>query len=252
MRQIPVRLRILTASLLLVAGSNGAHGQAPETLRVSVSSSWTMPYGDVQNERITGGILLDLYRAIAQKTGLTMVPVVLPRKRIDGAVVSGDIDLRCYFNPRWTSTPEIYEWSKPLWTIHDVLFGHEGTRELTSLTDMPRGTRISTSLGYTYPALEPLFVRGDAARDDSFDEDKVLLKMTASRTPYGVTKSEALDWYRRNTPQHRLAAWRLVLESTDVHCAAPRNAAVPPTRTLAAVEDLRKSGRVEAILRSYK
>lgn len=225
---------------------------AQEILRVSVSTSWIMPYADLQGERLVNGIFSDLYRAVAQKMGVALVPVVLPRKRIDGAVVSGDIDLRCYFNPKWTSTPDAYEWSKPLLTIQDVLFGHEGTRELAALTDIPKGTPISTSLGYTYPSLEPLFARGDVQRDDSVDEEKVLLKMTADRTPYGVTKSNALDWYRKSTPQHKLAPWRLVLESVDVHCAVPRNAAIPAVRTLAALEELRKAGRIEAILRAYR
>ena len=125
-------------------------------------------------------------------------------------------------------------------------------RELTSLNDIPKGARISTALGYAYPALEPLFSRGDALRDDSVDEEKVLLKMTADRTPYGITKSNALEWYRKTTPQHKLASWRLVLESAEVFCAAPRNATVPPARTLGAVEELRKSGRIEAIVRAYR
>lgn len=247
------KFRPLTGGLLFaLAMAPVAPAGAQDILRVSVSTSWNMPYADLQGERLVGGIFWDVYRAVGQKMGLALVPVVLPRKRLDGAVANGDIDLRCYFNPKWTNTPDAYEWSKPLLTIQDVLFGHEGSHEPASLADMPRGTRISTSLGYTYPSLEPLFARGDAQRDDSVDEEKVLLKMTADRTPYGVTKSNALDWYRKSTPQHKLASWRLVLESADVHCAVPKNAAIPASRTLAALEELRKAGRVDAILRTYR
>lgn len=225
---------------------------AQDVLRVSVSTAWNMPYGEVQNDRMLGGIFPDLYKAVAQKIGLAVFPVVLPRKRIEGAVANGEIDLRCYLNPQWTPAPDAYGWSKPLFPIQEVLFGHEGTPALRSVAELAKGTAVSTTLGYAYPTLESLFVRGDLVRDDSVDEEKVLLKMTADRTPYGVTKSTALDWYRRSVPRHKLAPWRLVIDSTEVYCAVPHNAAIAATRTLSALEDLRKSGRIDAIVRSYR
>lgn len=241
----------LSATVLILA-LGPAHAAAQEVLRVAVSTSWILPYADVQGERLTGGIFADLYLAIAQRMQLRLESVVLPRKRIDAAVGKGEIDLRCYFNPQWTSAPQAYAWSKPLFTVENVLFAHQGTPELRALKDLPQGTPIGTALGYTYATLEPLFARGDALRDDASDEDKVLRKMTAKRTPYGVTNANALDWYRKNEPAHKLAPWRLVIDSTEVHCAVPHNAAIAAARTLEAVEDLRKSGRIEAILRAYR
>ena len=77
--------------------------------------------------------------------------------------------------------------------------------------------------------------------------------MTAERTPYGVTKSHTLDWYnRRKTPAHQLAAWRLVVDDAEVYCAVPKNASVPAARLLDAIEDLRKTGRIDAILRNHR
>ncbi|MDT8990251.1 transporter substrate-binding domain-containing protein [Curvibacter sp. APW13] len=248
MVQRPLVSRILATMLALA----WCHASAQDLLRASVSTAWNMPFGDVQGDRIHGGILFDLYKAIAQKAGLTLVPVVLPRKRIDGAVVNGEVDLRCYFNPKWTSTPDSYDWSKPLFPIQDVLFGHTGTAELRSVQDIERGTAISTVLGYSYPTLEPLLLRGDLKRDDSVDEEKVLLKMTADRTPYGVAKSIALDWYKRQVPHHQLAPWRLVIDSADVYCAVPRNTSIAAPRLLGAIEELRKSGRIDAILKAYR
>lgn len=243
-------LRRISLAAWAVSAMSGVFAQ--EVLRVTVSTAWSMPYGDVQNDRMVGGIFPDLYKAVAQKMGLPVFPVVLPRKRIEGAVVNGEVDLRCYFNPKWTSTPDGYEWSRPLFTIQEVLFAHQGAPEPRALSDIPRGTPVSTTLGYTYPTLDGLFAHGDLQRDDSVDEEKVLLKMTADRTPYGVTKSTALDWYRKSVPRHKLAPWRLVIDSVDVYCAVPKNAAVAAARTLGALEDLRKSGRIDTILRAYR
>lgn len=225
---------------------------AQEVLRASVSTAWNMPFGRVENERLMGGIYADILGAVAQKMQLVLLPVVLPRKRIEGAVVSGDIDLRCYFNPEWTPNPTAYEWSKPLFSLRDVLFAPQGTPELLSLDAIPHGTPVSTTLGYVYPSLEARFKRGALVRDDSVDEEKVLLKMTAERTPLGLTNSHALDWYRKNVPKHKLAPWQFVVHTTDIFCAVPKNAAIPASRTLAAIEDLRKSGRIDAMLRAYR
>lgn len=224
----------------------------PTVLRVSVSTSWNLPIAQVEDNRLQSGILMDLYQAIGQRTGLPIDPVVLPRKRIEGAVVSGAIDLRCYIHPKWTGASDDYEWSKPLFKLRDVLFAHEGTPALEAIARIPAGTPISTTLGYAYPKLDALFADGRLRRDDAVEEEKVLLKMTAGRTPYGLVNSLALDWYRKKVPAHRLAPWTLEIDSQPIHCAAPKNAAVAPARTLAAIEELRKSGRIDAILRAYR
>lgn len=243
-----IRRHVIAALSVLAVSSVFAQ----DALRVLASTAWNMPYGNIQNDRMAGGIFPDLYTAIAQKMELAIFPVVLPRKRIETAVANGEIDLLCYFNPKWSSSPTSYEWSKPLFTLQEVLFGHEGSPELHTLSDIPPGTAISTTLGYVYPRLEPLFAHADLQRDDSVDEEKVLRKMTADRTPYGVAKSNALDWYRKNVSQHKLAPWRLVIDSTDVHCAVPKNARIPAARIFATLDELRKSGRIDAILRTYR
>ena len=225
---------------------------AQDTLRVAASAAWNMPYGKIQGDRLVAGIVLDLYAALAQKSGLTLATVVLPRKRIDGAVANGEIDLRCHFNPQWTAQPQAYVWSKPLFTMNDVLFGREGTPALRSLQDIARGTLVSTTLGYRYPSLDALFESGELQRDDSVDEEKVLRKMTVGRTPYGVTNAHALDWYQREVPQHQLASWRLVVDSTPIHCAVPKAGALPAAVLLNALEELRKTGRIDAIVRAYR
>ena len=80
----------------------------------------------------------------------------------------------------------------------------------------------------------------------------MLLKMTAERTPYGVTKSHTLDWYKRQVPHHLLADWRLVIDSAEMFCAVPKNGAIPAARLLSTIEDLRKSGRIDTIVRNYR
>jgi polar amino acid transport system substrate-binding protein len=251
--QVTCAAKQLIPGLVAAAMTMGAPFASAQTeLRVSVSSSWHLPYADVKNGQLQSGILLDLYQAIGQRAGLSVVPVVLPRKRIDTAANNGEIDLRCQISPKWTAFASHYDWSKPLFMLRDVLIAPENAAALGSISGIPAGTLVSTTLGYAYPTLEAQFADGRLRRDDSVDEEKVLLKLTAKRTPYGVVNSLALDWYRKTTPSHQLAPWTLEIDRHPIHCAVPRSAAIPAARTLAAIEDLQKAGRIDAILSAYR
>ena len=100
---------------------------AQESLRFGALSSWTMPYGKVEGNQLVGGIMFDLAQALKTPLGMPVSIVVLPRKRIDLAATTGDIDLRCYLTPKWTDSPEQFVWSGRLFEMSEVLFGHATT-----------------------------------------------------------------------------------------------------------------------------
>lgn len=227
-------------------------GWAAEPLRLATSSSWAMPYGKFDGDRLAGGIVYDLAQALGKSLDMPITTVVLPRKRIDAAVLAGEVDLRCYINPQWTAIPDQHVWSKPLFDITEVIFGAAGVPEPGNLPSLAKGAVISTVLGYEYPALAPIIARGDLKRDDAVDLEKVLFKLTAGRTPYGVSDALALQWYIRTTPDPHLAPWRLVLSRNDFQCGVPKKGRVPAARILGALDELKKSGRIDEILRNYR
>lgn len=211
-----------------------------------------MPYAKFEADRLTGGILFDLAQAIEKQMSIPVTFVVLPRKRIDGAVIAGEVDIRCYTNPQWTTVPDQHVWSKSLFDIVEVIFGGAGISEAANLGALPRGAAISTVLGYEYKQLDSLFASGSLKRDDAIDQEKVMLKLTAGRTPYGISEALALQWYMRTTPGHRLSNWRLPLSKNDFQCGVPKQGRVPAARILAALEELKRTGKVEDILRNYR
>lgn len=225
---------------------------ANEPLRMVASSSWNMPFGKFENEKLVGGIVYDLGLAIAKQLDTSVTFAVLPRKRIDGAVLSGDIDLRCYTNPLWTDVADNMVWSPKLFELTDVIFGGEATPEPRTLQTMPQGAMVSAVLGYGYPTLEPLFDSGKLKRDDASDQEKALLKMTAGRTPYGVSESLALAWYQRITANHRLSRWSMVIARQDFQCAVPRKGNFAAPVVLRAIDQVNKSGKLDEILRNYR
>lgn len=240
---------LLAAGLLTLVG---AHSSATEVLRTSASNAWTMPFAKFDSERLTGGIVFDVTQALGKALGISVHYLVLPRKRIDGAVLAGDIDLRCYSNPGWTALPNEYTWSGNLFDITNVVFGGEGVAEPKDLANIKPGSPVSTVLGYSYAALDPFFTNGQLRRDDSPDQEKVMMKLDVGRTPYGAADTLTLNWYLRNTPQNRLAKWRLVTSQHDFQCGVTKTSTVAAAKIIDALQGLKRSGRIEEILRNYR
>ncbi len=243
------RNRHLLAMLLCLAAPAA---WAQQTLRFAALSSWTMPYGDIRNNQLVGGILFDLAQALQKPLGMPVSTVVLPRKRIDRAATTGDIDLRCYLTPKWTDVADQFVWSGRLFEMSEVLFGNESAAPAKDLSEIRAGATVSTVLGYVYPLLEPRFSNGTLVREDTVDQEKVMRKLGAGHTHYGVSDVLALRWYQRNTPQHHLSVWNVVVSRNDFQCGIPKAGHVAPARILAALEGLRKSGQMEEILRNYR
>ncbi len=221
-------------------------------LRVGVNSGWMMPYAQIENDHLTDGILFDLYQAIAAVLGMQVRPVVLPRKRIEMMELDGGIDLSCYSNPAWTKSPADFVWSEPVFEITDLLVGQAALTKPGSLDAIPHGAVISTVLGYVYSPLEDRFATGKLRREDTQDQHKVLLKVSAARTPYGITNSHALDWFRHNQPENALANWNIVIERSGFHCSIPRRGVIKPARIIQALNTLKKTGRIDEVLRKYR
>ena len=240
----------LVWSVILLAMSLPA--AATDLLRVAASSSWNLPYGQFENERLTGGIVFDLVKSLEKPLDVQVTFVVLPRKRLDGGALSGDYDLRCYLNPKWTEIPDKFDWSAKLFDVSDVVFGHNQTPDPKTLAGLQKGAVMSTVLGYVYPALNPIFAAGDLKREDANGQENVTLKMTARRTPYGVSDLLALDWYQRTTPQHRLSNWRVGISKSDFQCAIPKNGNVPAEKIIKALDELKRKGAIDQILQKYR
>lgn len=236
---------------LLMGALNPAFSQA-EPLRFLASSSWNMPYGDIQSDRISGGIVFDMAQAIGETLKLPVSFLVMPRNRTDAAVIAGDVDVRCYANPGWTKIPDLHLWTKPLFEAPDVVVGKATIAPISSLDQIPAGTPIGTVLGFVYPALDDRLNDGRLLRDNAVDGEKNLLKLVVGRFPYAVSNSLVVDWYLRQSPTAEIAKWRFPLGKGEFHCAVVKTARTDPQRILNAIERLKTSGQLEKILAKYR
>ena len=246
---MPSSLRL---SLAFIAGLTCAQTQAAAPIRFSVADTWGPPFAELRDDLIVAGIVLDLVEAIGQVTQRQIVPLVLPRKRIDGAVKSGQVDLRCYTHPGWVNDPDAYYWSSGLFEIPDVIFAQRDIAQPKSLQQIPHGSVIGTVLGYKYEKLETSFVTRSLKREDASDQEKVMAKVAAGRHSYGISSLHALEWALRNSPSLPIAPWRLKVSDTKFQCGVPINARIPAPELLDAIERLKQDGTISRILSRYR
>ena len=243
-------MKILIAVLMGITLSWSC--QAAEPIRFAVGTNWAPPYAEFQAGELTGGILFDLAGALGSASGRAVTFVVLPRKRQEFPTAKERIDIHCYFNPRWSDSPDDYYWSPSLFDVDDVLVRRINAPEVFSIADIPSNTGIGTVLGYTYSELEKDFTSGRLLRMDAVDQIKVLLKLSANRHPYGVSNLAVVQWYMRNTPKHHLAPQTINLAHYGFYCAIPKRSAIPHTELLGLLESLRSQEKLNDILARYK
>jgi polar amino acid transport system substrate-binding protein len=228
-------------------------GPERAALRFSISSAWSMPFSQPDHQGSTGnGIVFELATAIAQSLQRRPAFVILPRNRIDEAVHSGAIDVRCYTSPAWVKAPERYLWSSLLLEIPDVVFGHADSPPPASVERIPDGSTIGTVLGYTYPALEPAFSSRRLVRQDANDQERVFLKVANRRNDYAVSNSFTLDWLLRTHGREHIAPWRIKLTTHEFRCGVVKSPPAEAENILAAIEHLKSSGQIQRIADAYR
>ncbi|HEX8613809.1 MAG TPA: transporter substrate-binding domain-containing protein [Telluria sp.] len=238
---------LLLSSLCFIAMALPAGGAE---LVFGVSTGSAMPMTRFQGEDLAGGLLKDLGDALAHELHLKPRYLTLPRKRVEAALADGTADLLCDLRPEWLDSTR-WQWSDTVFSNNMIIVGRTDTAPLGTLRELA-GARIGTITGYRYPALErelgPQFVRDDTASDDLN-----LRKLLRRRFNYMLTNSLYYDYQRRaHAERAHLARAMLAVEPFDTYCALPPNGKLTLAQVNRALLALRKSGRMQAILKSYQ
>ncbi|WP_269533083.1 ABC transporter substrate-binding protein [Chitinimonas sp. BJYL2] len=235
--------------LLMIALAPWSVRAAP--LRVSASSGWGMPIGEVDAQgHLSGGIMHELYGALGREMNVPVVVLTLPRKRIDNAVMHGEVDLRCFLNRRWVGNPADYRWSGTLFTVQDVVVARADTPSPANLAEL-RGKTLGTVLGYVYPDALQVQLGKQIVREDAPTPALALSKLLLGRSDYALVDSLVLAWYAKHQ-RVRFAANPLVVNSYEIECATPIRTGQPGQAALAALERMRKRGDIAQILARYQ
>lgn len=233
----------------------GALAAEPPVLRMGFTASWSMPWGEVQGERVLRGIHHDVAQAVVRRLGWRLQFSRVPQQRqLDPhstEYVRRHADFGCGMHPSWFPNAEHYHWSQPLFDIGDVLVGHRDTPAPASLAALPAGTVVGTVRSYHYPSLEARFASGELKRDDAPDQASALRKLMRQRTGVAVISPQSLAWTLRQQPGAAIAAWRLPVQQADYHCAVPKGSRIDAQAVFDALHALKRDGELARILARY-
>lgn len=222
---------------------------APAPLRFSISDSWAMPMIQLEKGQPTQGILYDLMSSLARQVGRPAQFHVLARSRIDAAMEHGSVDVRCYITQAWMPHPPRDEnWSVVLFVQRDVLVSTQAQQvRIASLARQ----RIGTVLGYSYPALAPLFASEQLKRANARSEEQVLHMLQAGRFQYAVINQWILDHFNQSLPVDRQLHAVALIEEQSLGCYVRNGYSLAGQLILRTLKQMKTSGEIDAIIDRY-
>lgn len=236
--------------LLLLALGTAPLLAAERPLRFSINDSWAMPMVRIEDGKAVEGILVDLQQRMAAKVGRKAELLVMPRLRVQNALDTGEIDVRCYVSPNWVNSGHYrYIWSLPFMTQRDVLVGR--TPGPMQPEDIEK-KRLGTVLGFTYPRLQPLFDSRQLLREDARTQHQVLLKLEAARYSYAISNELSLYWFNRQRPAHQRLHTLSEIASDPIACIVRDAPDVPTMALLRAMVQMKQDGEFDALLARYR
>ncbi|WNW10976.1 transporter substrate-binding domain-containing protein [Pseudomonas sp. DTU_2021_1001937_2_SI_NGA_ILE_001] len=241
-------MRKLLLSLSLLLSQEGI--AEPAALRFSVSESWSMPLMHLENHQPTSGILLEIFDSLARQVGRQAEYHVMPRLRIQGALESADIDVRCYIAKSWLGDLRgDYAWSVPILVQRDLLVAAPLT--VGPYPEQFDNEVIGTVTGYNYPALQHLFDSHRLVREDARNQEQVLRMLVAGRYNYAISNQLAMDWINRELPPEQRLKVVATVSEQDAACLVRKDPALPVQQILDTLQAMRKSGEIQRIVERY-
>ncbi len=225
----------------------GVEAQSTEPdIIFGVSNDNAMPLAEFRDNQLTQGILKDLGDAIALATHHKAKYIVVPRKRLDTALLHGVVDGVCYIRPEWVGTT--LNWSAPV-IPNDIL--------LVSSSDMPKpkrledvaGKTIGLVLGYKYPELDT--IGGNYQREDAPNMPLNISKLLAGHVRYAVVDQMTLDYQQKLHPELARFA-RLSITKINASCGFSPHSKIPFDEINRAIQQLASKNAIEEILARYR
>jgi len=121
---------------------------------------------DIRGEELMGGILKEFGDALSAQLNLQPRYMILPRTRVEGALLRGHADLLCDLRPEWLDN-RTFLWSDAI-ISNRMIVGMRSETPLPPSLNAIAGLRVGTIQGYRYPEVEylqPKIVRDNAAND---------------------------------------------------------------------------------------
>jgi len=242
------RCTISLACLLLCAILLCQRAFAAE-LVVAISNGSGMPMTDIHDDELRGGILKELGDALGSRLHLQPRYLILPRTRVEGALLRGHADLLCDLRPEWLDN-QTFLWSDAIISNRMIIAMRRETPAPPSLNALA-GLRVGTIQGYRYPEAEQL--RPKIVRDNAANDSQNLEKLLVGRFDFVFTNRIYFDYQRKVHPERaRLASHHLKITDFDTYCAVRAQGRVGIKDLNQAIATLKARGVIQSILGRYR
>lgn len=197
---------------------------------------------------VRGGVFFDLALEIGKQARRPLIFALLPRSRLHSDLAEGDLDLICFDTEAWSGKLAThYFWSSPIFRQSDHIISLKGTKEETnikSLNDL-KGKILGTTLNFVYPTLDPYFKKGLILREDADSGFANLTKLNLKRVNYIILNKLEYEFYKKTNPLLQRAP--IDIDPIDVKCAISKRSAFKLNELNAAIQAMKKNGRMEKV-----
>lgn len=166
------------------------------TIKVSFDYHNIPPYAVIENNKLVGGLIKDIFDELQRRVDIKVIYVRVPRARQIDKLLDGSIDILSIMNPKWLEgKADLVYWSPKLFSQRSVFFyKKEGWVDINSINDL-YGLRVGCIRGYHYGILSPYFEKGSIIMVSNSNLDNNLKMLNAGRLD-AILDSEILLRYR--------------------------------------------------------
>ncbi len=206
------------------------------------------PKGDANT-----GIYVDLLNEIGQVSGHQFEFVHYPTKRAMVLFEEGSVHVEPGINPVWRADSNVPgEFTIPFAKADDVVLFQKGALKPVSSANDLAGLKVGTIKGFFYPGYMEAFASNKISRQDSQDEDKLMLKMASGRLDAAFIRKEAAQYRIKIDDQYKALVIGDAIGSVDIMLR------IHPSKSSAiesinfAIKTLKESGVIDEIYSKYR
>ncbi len=204
---------------------------------------------DIRGEELMGGILKEFGDTLGAQLNLQPRYMILPRTRVEGALLRGHADLLCDLRPEWLDN-RTFLWSDAI-IPNRMIVGMRSETPLPASLNAIAGLRVGTIQGYRYPEVE--YLQPKIVRDNAANDSQNLEKLLLGRFDLIFTNRIFFDYQRKVHPERsRLAPHNLKITDFDTYCAIPAQGKLGITELNHAIARLKARGTIQSILARYR
>lgn len=248
-----VKSRLLSLLVPLALLGTQAPAGAAEPLRFVVGSmSYPFEVFNDQGE-ITGGLLKEFALQLAREMKTRTEFVRLPRRRIEPALIAGEVDLVCYNSPAWSENPKALLWSMPTLKQIERVLVRKASQLPTRIPDDFVGKRVSVRLGYHYDSIQPLFDANKATRVDETQVNFMFKSVATGLTDMLISSDGEIEGYFQSNPQARkdFAAAATPFSVVATQCAISPKSRWSQEQIDKALASMMKRGDMDRMTKRY-